>query len=201
MAVSSRSSPLLAVWRGLPRRSRTLLAAVALAALAALALAHVVLPLREARRLEARQVGEMRTALETARAQLEALRGQIAGGAALGRELEDLRASLDAVLSRVPEGRSLSAFLRDLTTSRESAAVVMHSLVPKPPEQRGEFLELPFTLEVEGTYHALASYLAYLESSVRPVRIRTLSIRSQGDQKTTLRVSLLGGTLVAGGGS
>lgn len=198
MAQPSASAALRAAWGNAPPRTRYLLLGVLVALAFWLGAVTLVLP-RRASRLQLEE--EIRTLLPgtaVLRQQIEALRSTARGEEALQRELAETRRQLEETLARVPERRDLSSFLRNLTAPEAQDGVAFLSITPLPPEKRGELQELPFTLELEGTYQSLARYLARLETLPRLVTVRRVTLEVAAGTTGTLRASIAAATFVLG---
>lgn len=185
-------------WVNLPRRTRFLLMGILFGILVWLGLVSFLLPRRAARmRLEA-EVQGLAAANEVLRQQTDTLRNEAQGEEAMQRTLTEIRRRLEETLARLPEKPALSAFLRDLTAPEEGEGIVFLSITPRTLEKRGELLELPFNLELEGTYQALTRYVARLESLARLVTVRNVVLSDAARKSQRLRASLAAATYVLG---
>lgn len=186
-------------WEKVPARIRRLLLGVVAALLFWLGLVSFVLPQRATRvRLE-REIESLLPGTEALRVQIEALESTARGEDALRRALAELRRQLEETLARVPENRALSSSLRDLTAPEDGDGVDIVSITPHPARQRDEILELPFTIELEGTYRSVTRYLARLEALPRLVTVQRVNLKSAtGGQRRGLRASIEAATYAAG---
>lgn len=188
-----------AFWEKLPRRTKQLLLGAVAALALWLGLTAFVLPQRAARLLVDQELQTLRSGVETLRQQVAAQLGGARGEDTLRAEVTTTRDRLDEMLARVPEDRSLSSTLRDLTAPADGDGVAVVSITPQPPEKRGELLELPFTLELEGTYRALCRYLGRLERLPRLVSVQRVSLESPPAGKARdLRATIAAATYISG---
>lgn len=198
MTQPSSGSALRSAWGKLPPRTRYLLLGVVVALVFWLGVAGFVLPQRAARLRLVEENGALLSGTAALRQQIEALRGTARGEEALQSAIADTRRQLEETLARVPDRRELSSFLRNLTAPEAQDGIAFVSITPLPPERRGELQELPFTLELEGTYQSLTRYLARLESLPRLVTVRRVTLGGAAGTSVVLRASVAGATYVLG---
>lgn len=198
MAQPFSSAALLASWGKVPPRTRFLLLAVIVAVVFWLGLTSFVAPRRAARLQLEEQISVLVPVTASLRQQIEALRVAARGEEALQRALAETRRQLEETLAGVPDRRELSSFLRNLTAPESEDGIAFLSITPLPMEQRGELQELPFTLEIEGTYQSLTRYLGRLESLPRLVTVRSVTLGGVPDKPVVLRASIAAATFVLG---
>jgi type IV pilus assembly protein PilO len=198
MAHVSAGASLRAAWGKLPTRTRRLLAGVVVALVFWLGLVSFVLPRRAARQQVEVEIQTLLPGTAALRQQIEALRSAARGEDALQRALAETRRQLEETLARVPDRRELSSFLRNLTAPEAQDGIAFLSITPLPPEKRGELEELPFTLELEGTYQSLTRYLARLEALPRLVTVRSVTLGGAAGKPVALRASVAAATYVLG---
>jgi len=189
---------LLAAWGKVPPRTRSLLLGVIVAIVFWLGLMSMVLPRREARLQLEKEIQSLIPVTASLRQQIEALRIAARGEDALQRALAQSRRQLEETLARVPESRELSSFLRNLTAPESEDGIAFLSITPLPMQQRGELQELPFTLELEGTYQSLTRYLTRLEALPRLVSVRSVTLGGAAGKPVVLRASIAAATYVLG---
>lgn len=198
MEQPSARAALRTAWGKTPLRTRYLLLGVLVALVFWIGLVALVLPRRAARLQLEEEIRTLLPATAALRQQIEALGSAARGEEALRRALAETRRQLEETLARVPERRDLASFLRNLTAPEAEDGVAFLSITPLPPQKRGELQELPFTLEIEGTYQSLTRYLARLESLPRLVTIRSVTLGSAAGTSATLRASVAAATFVLG---
>lgn len=198
MANRAPYAPLLSAVGRLPPRTRRLLLGVVLALVFWLGLIGFVLPRREARLQLEEEVRTLLPVTTELRQQVAALGSAAQGEEALRQAIAQTRARLDATLARVPERRDVASFLRNLTAPEAQDGVAFLAIAPLAPERRGELEELPFTLELEGTYPSITRYLARLETLSRLVTIRRVSLAGAAGSPGVLRASVVAATYVLG---
>jgi Tfp pilus assembly protein PilO len=163
-----------------------------------LGLVAFVLPRREARLQLEREIQALLPVTASLRQQIDALKIAARGEDALRRALAETRRQLEETLARVPDRRDLSSFLRNLTAPDAEDGIAFLSITPLTPETRGELQELPFTLELEGTYQSLTRYLTRLEALPRLVTVRSVTLGSVTGKPVVLRASVAAATYVLG---
>lgn len=198
MAQPFSGAGLHAAWGKIPPRTRFLLLGVIVAIVFWLGLVSLVLPRRAARLQLEEQIRALLPVTASLRQQIEALGIAARGEEALQRALAETRRQLEETLARVPDRRDLASFLRNLTAPEVEDGIVFLSITPLPPEQRGELQELPFTLELEGTYQSLTNYLTRLEALPRLVTVQSVTLVGAPDKPVVLRASIAAATYVLG---
>jgi type IV pilus assembly protein PilO len=198
MAQQFAAASLGPAWSKLPPRTRYLLLGVIVAVVFWLGLIVFVLPRREARLQLEREIQALLPVTASLRQQIDALKIAAQGEDALRRALAETRRQLEETLARVPERRDLSSFLRNLTAPEAEDGIAFLSITPLTPEKRGELQELPFTLELEGTYQSLTRYLTRLEALPRLVTVRSVTLVSVAGKPVVLRASVAAATYVLG---
>lgn len=106
------------------------------------------------------------------------------------REVEALEGEFDAALSQLPNRKQFEDVLQDITTAGKKVGVQIKSIERVPEVQKDFYAEVPFRLELEGSYHGLAMFFERLAQLPRIVNMGTLKIRTvdESGDGTTLRV-------------
>ena len=198
MAQLASAAALRSAWAKLPPRTRSLLFGVVVVVVFWAGLVAFVLPRRAVRQQLDQEVQSLLPGIESLRQQIESLKSAARGEEALQRALAETRRQLEETLARVPEHREIAAFLRNLTAPEAEDGVVFFAITPLPPEKRGELQELPFTLEIEGTYQSLTRYLARLESLPRLVTVQRVTLGAVAGNSGALRALVTAATYVLG---
>lgn len=186
------------VWEKLPPRTRYLLLGVLVAVMFWLGLIAFVLPRRAARLQVEEEIRALLPVTAALRQQIEVLKSAAQQEDSLRRALAETRRQLEETLARVPDRRDLASFLRNLTAPEAEDGIAFLSITPLTPEKRGELQELPFTLELEGTYQDLTRYLARLETLPRLVTVRRVTLGGAPGKPVALRASVTAATYVLG---
>lgn len=198
MAQSLSGASLRAAWGKVPPRTRFLLLGVVVAVVFWLGLISFVLPRRAARLQLETEIQGLLPGTTALRQQIEALKNTARGEDALQRALVETRRRLEETLARVPDHRDIATFLRNLTAPEADDGIAFLSITPLPAEKRGELQELPFTLEIEGTYQSLTHYLARIEALPRLVTVRRITLGVLTGKPAALRASVTAATYVLG---
>ncbi len=198
MAHPSLSASLGPVWKKLPPRTRWLFFGAIVAVVFWLGLIAFVLPRRAARLQVEEEIRALLPVTAALRQQIEALKSAARGEEALRRALAETSRQLEETLARVPDRRDLASFLRNLTAPEAEDGIAFLSITPLTPEKRGELQELPFTLELEGTYQSLTRYLTRIETLPRLVTVRRVTLAGASGKPVVLRASVAAATYVLG---
>lgn len=188
-----------AAWDKMSPRTRRLLLGIVASLLVWLGLVSFVSPQRAARLRVEDEVASMLPETEALRQQIAALQNGGRGEDALRDSLNALRAQVEETLASVPENRALSSSLQDLTAPEAGDEVDFLSITPLSAEQRGELMEVPFTIELKGTYRSVTRYLARIEALPRLVTVQRVTLESlPGGKYPELRASIAAATYTLG---
>ena len=124
--------------------------------------------------------------LEARRAELRSVRGDIDKAAAAARRLDEFRASvadlesqLTSVKEILPEEKDAADLLRRMQTVAALSRLTLRSFKPQPTLAKPTHAEWPIALEIEGTYHDLATFLDRVGKFPRIVNITGLDIKGR----------------------
>jgi type IV pilus assembly protein PilO len=141
-------------------------------------------PARDARNTLVMRAQELRRQLNNARAvasNVPEFEAEIAG---LERDLEQ-------ALKQLPNRKQFEDLLRDVSTAGKKVGVTIKSIDREREERRDFYAEVPFKLELEGSYHDLARFFETVATLPRIVNIGGMSIgiASESVQGTQLKVT------------
>ena len=123
--------------------------------------------------------------------QLNNARTVAANVPAFEAEVADLERDLDLALKQLPNRKQFEDLLQDITTAGKKVGVTIKSLDRDKEVRRDFYAEVPFKLELEGTYHDLARFFEMVASLPRIVNMGGLDIKiaSESQQRTQLKVT------------
>jgi type IV pilus assembly protein PilO len=138
--------------------------------------------------------------------QLEALRADITKGLntarqlpAFEKEVNDLEARLDNLKAVLPEEKDAADLLRRMQTVATQSNLTIKSFKPAPVVTKQLHAEWPITLELEGSYHNLASFFDRVGKFTRIVNITGVDVKGQarpGDPNQTITATCVATTFV-----
>ena len=148
----------------------------------------------------------IRAELEGRAGQLEALRADITKGLntarqlpAFEKEVNDLEARLDNLKAVLPEEKDAADLLRRMQTVATQSSLTIKSFKPAPVVTKQLHAEWPITLELEGSYHNLASFFDRVGKFTRIVNITGVDVKGQarpGDPNATITATCVATTFV-----
>jgi len=166
----------------------------------------VVLALGAIGAFEYYYVAPIRTELDGRAGQLEALRADITKGLntarqlpAFEKEVNDLEARLDNLKAVLPEEKDAADLLRRMQTVATQSSLTIKSFKPAPVVTKQLHAEWPITLELEGSYHNLASFFDRVGKFTRIVNITGVDVKGQsrpGDPNATITATCVATTFV-----
>ena len=106
------------------------------------------------------------------------------------QEVATLERELEVALKQLPNRKQFEDLLQDITTAGKKVGVTIKSIERTREVEHDFYAEVPFSLELEGTYHNLAMFFERVAKLPRIVNIGSMRIQTHpgraGD--TTLRV-------------
>jgi type IV pilus assembly protein PilO len=128
----------------------------------------------------------IRAELDGRSSQLAALRADITKGLttakqlpAFEKEVNDLEARLDNLKAVLPEEKDAADLLRRMQTVAQQSSLTIKSFKPSPVVTKQLHAEWPITLELEGSYHNLASFFDRVGKFTRIVNITGVDVKGQ----------------------
>lgn len=101
------------------------------------------------------------------------------------KEIERLFAQYKIVQELLPSERNDADFINKLYIVARQAKIEVKSLEPQPSQQQQFFWQDPYTLEVEGTYHSIGTFFAFLANLPFSALITELKLNASGAQDPT----------------
>ena len=149
-------------------------------------------------------VQQVRTDLESAKNEHNALKGEVASLQVYARRYADFRAEMEALQKQletlktiVPEEKELDEFIRLLQGAAAASNVQIRRLTAQPVAPRDYHYEMPFEVQVDGPYYAVLDFFSRLGRLSRIINVGDLNFAGVADAKTT-KYPLRPGTSVTG---
>lgn len=105
-------------------------------------------------------------------------------------EVAALERELELALKQLPNRKQFEDLLQDISTVGKKVGVQIKSIERKPEALHDFYAEVPFDLELEGSYHNVARFFDRVARLPRIVNVGSLRMRvgSESAKQTTLRV-------------
>jgi type IV pilus assembly protein PilO len=105
-------------------------------------------------------------------------------------EIAELERDLQLALTQLPDRKQFEDLLQDISTAGKKVGVAIKSIDRDKEVRRDFYAEVPFKLELEGSYHDLARFFEMVASLPRIVNVGGLNIEvaKESQQATRLRV-------------
>jgi len=106
------------------------------------------------------------------------------------QEVAALERELDSALKQLPNRKQFEDLLQDITTAGKKVGVAIKSIERTREIPHDFYAEVPFKLELEGSYHDIAMFFERVAKLPRIVNIGAMRMQSHsdGDADTLLRV-------------
>lgn len=109
---------------------------------------------------------------------------------AFEQEVAGLERDLQKALKQLPNGKQFEDLLRDISTAGKQVGVRIKSIQREPEIPHDFYAEVPFRIEIEGTYHDLARFFERVGQLPRIVNMGALEVAVQTENRrgTNLRI-------------
>ncbi len=147
----------------------------------------------------------MREEMVARQSQLTAIQADVAKGLATAQQLPKFRTEVDELEGRLnnlravlPEEKDAADLLRRMQVVAVQSNLTIRSFRPAPVVTRQLHAEWPITLELDGTYHNLATFLDRLGKFTRIVNVTGLEIagKSEPSPNSTITARCVATTFV-----
>jgi type IV pilus assembly protein PilO len=104
--------------------------------------------------------------------------------------IKQLETQLERLRSIVPDEQATDEFIRTVFADAASTSVYIRTFIPKAPAPQDFYVELPFTVHLDGTYYGLLNFFDRLANEQRITSVSGLSLGSpEGGGMGTYKVS------------
>ena len=136
------------------------------------------------------QVASLRSQNEELQRKLTKVRVVSNNLAEFEQEVADLERELALALKQLPSRKQFEDLLQDITTAGKRVGVTLKSIERVAEIEHGFYAEVPFRLELEGSFHGIAMFFERVAKLPRIVNIGALNINvaKEDENGTTLRV-------------
>lgn len=153
----------------LPASVQGAILVVAAVALAAVTFWYFVLPLSDQKDALQREVSRLKAENDRD----EAFRQQ---QTEYLNRIKQLESQLETLRSIVPDEQNTDAFIRTVFADGSATNTSVRTFIPKPAEIKDYYVEVPFTVHLDGTYYNLVSFFDKLAHEQRIMSVSGLSL-------------------------
>lgn len=107
-------------------------------------------------------------------------------------EVADLERDLDLALKQLPNRKQFEDLLQDISTAGKKVGVTIKSIDRDKEVRRDFYAEVPFKIELEGSYHDLARFFEMVASLPRIVNMGGLDIKVATESRQSTRLKVIG---------
>ncbi|MEZ4330676.1 MAG: type 4a pilus biogenesis protein PilO [Myxococcota bacterium] len=107
-------------------------------------------------------------------------------------EITDMERELELALKQLPNRKQFEDLLQDISTAGKKVGVAIKSIDRDKEVPRDFYAEVPFQLEIEGSYHDLARFFEMVASLPRIVNIGSLDIQVAKESQASTRLKVAG---------
>lgn len=142
-------------------------------------------PAQEVRRTIVARSQELQRSLNNARS----IANNVSGFEA---EVAGLQRDLDLALKQLPNRKQFEDLLQAISTAGKKVGVAIKTIDRHNEIQRDFYAEVPFKIELEGTYHDLARFFEMVANLPRIVNIGSLEIKVATESRKSTRLKVTG---------
>lgn len=107
-------------------------------------------------------------------------------------EVAGLERSLNLALKQLPNRKQFEDLLQDISTAGKKVGVMIKSIDRDNEIRRDFYAEVPFKIELEGTYHDLARFFEMVANLPRIVNMGSLNIKVAKETRSSTRLRVTG---------
>ena len=107
-------------------------------------------------------------------------------------EVAGLERDLHLALKQLPNRKQFEDLLQDISTAGKKVGVQIKSIDRETEVRRDFYAEVPFKLEIEGTYHDLARFFEMVASLPRIVNVGAMDIKVDRESMTATTLQVTG---------
>ena len=111
---------------------------------------------------------------------------------AVQSEIDGMERDLELALKQLPNRKQFEDLLQDISTAGKKVGVAIKSIDRDKEVPRDFYAEVPFQLEIEGSYHDLARFFEMVASLPRIVNIGSLDILVSKESQAETRLKVAG---------
>ncbi len=107
-------------------------------------------------------------------------------------EVAGLERDLHLALKQLPDRKQFEDLLQDISTAGKKVGVQIKSIDREKEVRRDFYAEVPFKLEIEGSYHDLARFFEMVASLPRIVNVGSMNIKLDRESMTATTLQATG---------
>ena len=107
-------------------------------------------------------------------------------------EVAGLERDLHLALKQLPNRKQFEDLLQDISTAGKKVGVQIKSIDREKEVRRDFYAEVPFKLEIEGSYHDLARFFEMVASLPRIVNVGSMNIKLDRESMTATTLQATG---------
>jgi type IV pilus assembly protein PilO len=92
--------------------------------------------------------------------------------------IKQLESQLETLRSIVPDEQATDEFMRSVFADGSNTGTEIRTFIPKPPVVKDFYVEMPFTVRLDGTYYSLLNFFDRLAHEQRMMSVSGLSLGS-----------------------
>jgi type IV pilus assembly protein PilO len=106
------------------------------------------------------------------------------------QEVANLERSLTLVVKQLPSRKQFEDLLRDISTAGKKVGVTIKTIERNGEVSHGFYVEVPFKIEIEGSYHDTARFFEQIGNLPRIVNVGAMEIKTsrETDLGTILKI-------------
>ncbi len=126
---------------------------------------------------------QYRTSAQELQRKLTNIRAVANNAGVFEQEVAALERELEVALRQLPNRKQFEDLLQDITTAGKKVGVTIKSIQREAEIVHDFYVEVPFKLELEGTYHNIAMFFERVSKLPRIVNVGSMTVAVVGDRR------------------
>lgn len=136
------------------------------------------------------KVAHLRTQNESLQRELAQSRAIAADLARFRREVAELEAKVNTLKDKLPTDREMPTFYRSMSDAGIQAGLGVSLFQPRDGVTKDYYVEVPITVNAEGSYHQFGDFLERVARLPRVVSVREMKLSAQNKPRNPMRADI-----------
>lgn len=136
------------------------------------------------------KVAHLRTQNESLQRELAQSRAIAADLARFRREVAELEAKVSTLKDKLPTDREMPTFYRSMSDAGIQAGLGVSLFQPREGVTKDYYVEVPITVNAEGSYHQFGDFLERVARLPRVVSVREMKLSAQNKPRNPMRADI-----------
>ena len=108
---------------------------------------------------------------------------------ALRRQMADVEDRFSEMLKQLPSDKEVPGLLEDISDIGRQAGLTIDTIALQPEKRTDFYIELPISIQVNGTYHQMGEFVSGVAAIERIVTLHDYEIQTLGDDNLSMTIN------------